>query len=75
MKVRIEITVGDKIVANEYQEPDRLLALHHDARASIEQAKELVWQAMGDAITRSLEEMLAKRMVAAPRDDQRFIVT
>lgn len=81
MKIRIEIKIGDKIIANDIREPDDILALYEDPRAAVEMANRMVWQAMGKAIDRALEELLAKGIVQEPprRDgnpyDLRFDVT
>ena len=66
MKIRIEVQVGDKIIANEYAEQDILLTHHHDPRASVDQALRLVYEAMGKAVDRALEELLVKE--AIPKD-------
>ena len=66
MKIRIEVQIGDKIIANEYTEQDALLTAHNNPRASVDQSLCLVYQAMSKAVDRALEELLVKE--AIPKD-------
>lgn len=63
MKVRMEITIGDKIIAQEYEVVDRLLMLHREPRKSIEDAQLVVTLMMAPAVDKALEELLRLRDV------------
>ncbi len=63
MKIRIEVQIGDKIIANEYSEQDVLLSQYSEPRASVDQAMRLVYQAMDKGIDRALAELQVKEAI------------
>lgn len=66
MKVEIRITVGDKIIADSFGEPDDVFALRNFPRSTIVQIQEAMNRKMGEAVDRAITELLNRGSVQAP---------
>lgn len=66
MKVDIRITVGDKIIADSYGEPDDVFRQRRFPSAMIKQMQVEMMAKMAEAVERSITELYTRGVVQEP---------
>ncbi len=63
MEVRIEITIGDKFIADRHHEPDDIFRLRTYPNDALKRMQAELMVKMGEAVDRALTELLTKGQV------------
>lgn len=66
MRIRIAVTVGDKVIADSYQEDDAVFIQRRFPSTLIKQANDHCMSQMAEAIERAITELYAKGTVQKP---------
>lgn len=66
MKIDIRITVGDKIIADSYAEPDEIFRLRQFPRDTITHLQRKMNEKMSEAMDRAIKELFLRGVVREP---------